>query len=40
VVEHGLFINLADVVLLAKGSEMLEFRRKPHSEASDARRFP
>src|SRR5215472_11657474 len=40
VVEHGLFINLADVVLLAKGSEVLEFRRKPHSEASDARRSP
>src|ERR1044071_8628340 len=28
VVEHGLFINLADVVLLGKGSEVLEFRRK------------
>ena len=40
VVEHGLFINLADVVLLAKGFEMLEFRRKPHSEASTARRSP
>jgi len=40
VVEHGLFINLADAVLLAKGSEVLEFRRKPHSEASDARRSP
>ena len=30
VVEHGLFINLADVVLLGKGSEVLELRRKPH----------
>jgi ribose 5-phosphate isomerase A len=28
VVEHGLFINLAHVVLLGKGSEVLEFRRK------------
>ena len=34
VVEHGLFINLADVVLLGKGSEVLELRRKPHSELS------
>lgn len=32
VVEHGLFINLADVVLLGKGSEVLEFRRKGHAE--------
>ena len=40
VVEHGLFINLADAVLLAKGSEVLEFRRKPHSKASDIRRSP
>jgi len=32
VVEHGLFINLADVVLLGKGSEVLEFRRKRHAE--------
>jgi ribose 5-phosphate isomerase A len=38
VVEHGLFINLADVVLLGKRSEVLEFRRKPHSEPSEARR--
>jgi ribose 5-phosphate isomerase A len=30
VVEHGLFINLANVVLLGKGSEVLELRRKPH----------
>jgi ribose 5-phosphate isomerase A len=30
VVEHGLFINLADVVLMGKGAEVLEFRRKPH----------
>src|SRR5262245_23319154 len=29
VVEHGLFINLADVVLLGKGSKVLEFRRNP-----------
>jgi ribose 5-phosphate isomerase A len=29
VVEHGLFINLANVVLLGRGSEVLEFRRKP-----------
>jgi ribose 5-phosphate isomerase A len=29
VVEHGLFINLADVVLLGKGSEVMEFRRNP-----------
>jgi len=36
VVEHGLFINLADVVLLAKGSEVLEFWRKSHSQRSDA----
>jgi ribose 5-phosphate isomerase A len=34
VVEHGLFINLADVVLLGKGSEVLELRRKPQSELS------
>jgi len=40
VVEHGLFIDLADVVLLAKGSEVLEFRRTPHSRASDVRRSP
>jgi ribose 5-phosphate isomerase A len=32
VVEHGLFIDLADVVLLGKGSEVLELGRKPHSE--------
>lgn len=32
VVEHGLFINLVDVVLLGKGSEVLELRREPHSE--------
>jgi ribose 5-phosphate isomerase A len=38
VVEHGLFINLADVVLLGKGSEVLELRRKPHSKPSEARR--
>lgn len=35
VVEHGLFINLADVVLLGKGSEVLELRRKPHPEPSE-----
>jgi ribose 5-phosphate isomerase A len=29
VVEHGLFINLADVVLVGKGSGVLEFRRNP-----------
>jgi hypothetical protein len=38
VVEHGLFIDLADVVLFGKGSEVLELRRKPHSEPSEARR--
>jgi ribose 5-phosphate isomerase A len=32
VVEHGLFINLADVVLVGKGSEVLEFRRNPGAE--------
>jgi ribose 5-phosphate isomerase A len=32
VVEHGLFIDLTDVVLLAKGSEVLELRPKAHSE--------
>jgi ribose 5-phosphate isomerase A len=32
VVEHGLFINLADLVLLGNGSEMLEFRREPLTE--------
>jgi ribose 5-phosphate isomerase A len=32
VVEHGLFINLADVVLLGKGSEVLEWRRNPGTE--------
>ena len=32
VVEHGLFINLADVVLLGKGSQVLEFRRNPGTE--------
>jgi ribose 5-phosphate isomerase A len=37
VVEHGLFINLADVVLMGKGAEVLEFRRKPHSEPSEVR---
>ena len=31
VVEHGLFIDLADVVLVGNGSEVLELRRKPHS---------
>jgi len=30
VVEHGLFINLADVVLVGKGSEVLELRRNPN----------
>jgi len=40
VVEHGLFIDLADVVLLAKGSEVLEFRRTPFSRTSDVRRSP
>jgi ribose 5-phosphate isomerase A len=39
VVEHGLFINLADVVLLGKGSDVLELRRKPHSELSEGRRL-
>ena len=29
VVEHGLFINLVDVVLLGKGSEVLEWRCNP-----------
>jgi hypothetical protein len=29
--EHGLFIDLADVVLLGKGSEVLKFRRKSDS---------
>jgi ribose 5-phosphate isomerase A len=28
VVEHGLFINMADVVLMGKGDEVVEFRRK------------
>jgi ribose 5-phosphate isomerase A len=37
VVEHGLFINLTDVVLFGKGSEVLEFRRKPRFELSEAR---
>jgi ribose 5-phosphate isomerase A len=32
VVEHGLFINLADLVLLGNGSEVLEFRREPLTE--------
>jgi ribose 5-phosphate isomerase A len=32
VVEHGLFINLADMVLLGKGSEVLELRRRRRSE--------
>jgi ribose 5-phosphate isomerase A len=32
VVEHGLFINLADMVLLGNGSEVLEFRREPLTE--------
>jgi ribose 5-phosphate isomerase A len=32
VVEHGLFVNLADVVLLGKGSEVLEWRRNPGTE--------
>ena len=32
VVEHGLFINLADVVLLGKGLEVLEWRRNPGTE--------
>jgi ribose 5-phosphate isomerase A len=32
VVEHGLFINLADIVLLGNGSEVLEFRREPLTE--------
>ncbi len=27
VVEHGLFVNMADVVLIGKGSEVLELRR-------------
>jgi len=40
VVAHGLFIDLADVVLLAKGSEVLEFRRTPFSRTSDVRRSP
>jgi ribose 5-phosphate isomerase A len=31
VVEHGLFIDLADVVLVGNGSEVLELRRKPNS---------
>jgi len=29
VVEHGLFLDLADIVLIGKGSEVLEFRRLP-----------
>src|SRR4029079_12813811 len=32
IVEHGLFIDLADLVLLGKGSEVLELRRKGHAE--------
>jgi ribose 5-phosphate isomerase A len=32
VVEHGLFINLADLMLLGKGSEVLEWRRNPGTE--------
>jgi ribose 5-phosphate isomerase A len=32
VVEHGLFINLTDVVLLGKGLEVLELRRNPGTE--------
>ena len=27
VVEHGLFINMVDVVLMGKGDEVMEFRR-------------
>ena len=30
--EHGLFIDLADVVLLGKGSEVLEWRCNPGTE--------
>ncbi len=33
VVEHGLFINMVDVVLMGKGDEVLEFRRlKPRGQ--------
>jgi ribose 5-phosphate isomerase A len=32
VVEHGLFVNLADLMLLGKGSEVLEWRRNPGTE--------
>ena len=32
VVEHGLFVNLADLILLGKGSEVLEWRRNPGTE--------
>ena len=27
VVEHGLFVNMADIVLIGKGEEVLELRR-------------
>ncbi len=29
VVEHGLFLNMADVVLIGKGSQVTEYRRAP-----------
>jgi len=32
VVEHGLFIDLASVVLMGKGTEVLEFRREALEE--------
>lgn len=37
VVEHGLFINMADVVLMGKGAEVIEIRR-PGEATTKARR--
>jgi ribose 5-phosphate isomerase A len=34
VVEHGLFINLASVVLVAKDEDVTEFRRDKRQEAA------
>lgn len=39
VVEHGLFINLANVVLFGRGSEVLEFRREPCTEHRERERI-
>jgi ribose 5-phosphate isomerase len=34
IVEHGLFINMADVVLVGKGSEVVELRRESAAKSS------